>query len=182
MADHPNSTRTSQPPPGSAPPHKQALYEAVGDVIRKQAEERKAEKAAEAQRTRQGARRVSPIIVTGVAILISVGAYVAIEQPEWLFPKPLAAESREERDASLRMAMATTAQRIERYRQEHGRLPATLAAAGSTIEEITYEPNGTAVYTLRGRNGPVALTYRSSEPISAFVGSSFQVLAQRARR
>lgn len=181
MADPATSARTPQPS-GAAPSNKQALYDAVGDVIRKQAEERKAEKAAEAKRTRRETRRVSPIIVTCVAILVSVGAYVAIETPEWLFPKPLAAESSAEREASLRMGMATTAQRIERYRQQNGRLPVTLAQAGSMIEDITYERNGDANYTLRGMNGPVALTYRSSDPISVFVGNSFQVLAQRARR
>jgi hypothetical protein len=111
-----------------------------------------------------------------------VGAYVAIEQPEWLFPKPLPAETHAERDATLRMAMATTAQRIERYRQQHGRLPATLAQAGSTVEMIRYEPNGDAQYVLRGENGPVTLTYNSSEPISSFVGNSFQLLARRGRR
>lgn len=183
MADPSTTARPQpQPPPAGGTSHKQALYDAVGDVIRKQAEERKAAQAAEAERSRRKARRVSPVIVTCLAILLSVGAYVAIEQPEWLFPKPFPAESQAEREASLRMAIATTAQRIERFRQQHGRLPATLAQAGSTVEAITYERNGDAQYVLRGENGPVALTYRSTEPISSFVGNSYQLLARRGRR
>jgi hypothetical protein len=182
MADRSTTTRPQpQPPPGD-PSRKRALYDAVGDVIRKQAEERKAVHAAETERSRREARRVSPVMVTGLAILLSVGAYVAIEQPEWLFPRSLPAETQAERDATLRMAIATTAQRIERYRQQHGTLPVTLAQAGSTVEAITYKRSDDAQYTLRGENGPVTLTYQSSEPISTFVGSSFQLLARRGGR
>src|SRR3954452_6487130 len=111
MADQSASPRTPPQQSPGGPPHKQALYEAVGDVIRTQAEERKAAQAAEAARNRRETRRVSPIIVTCLAVLVSVSAYVAVEQPEWLFPKSLPAESRAEREATLRMGMATTAQR-----------------------------------------------------------------------
>jgi hypothetical protein len=168
--------------PGGPQQHKQALYDAVGDVMRKQAEERKAAQAADAARRRRPHMRVSPVIVAGVAVLVSIGAYVAIERPDWLFPTPLAAESRDEQEASLRMGIATTAQRIERFRQQSSRLPATLAEAGSRVEDVTYERTSEDAYLLRGKNGPVELSYRSSEPLSTFVGNSFQVLARRVHR
>lgn len=165
--------------PGMAP--KQALFDAAVEVMRKQSEERAAERAAEEARRRRESR-VSPVILAGLAFLLAVGLYVGVEQPDWLFPPARPTESRETREASLRIGMATTMQRIERFRLRHDRLPRTLAEAGSSPAGITYERREGEHYTLRGSNGSVRLTLNSGDSLPVFVGNSFEVLAVRSRR
>ncbi len=162
-------------------PAKQALFDAAVEVMRKQSEERAAERAAEEARRREQ-NRVSPIIVGGLAILLAVGVYVAVEQPSWLFPPARPTESREDQEASLRIGMATTMQRIERFRLMQGRLPRTLAEAGASPAGITYEMREGDRYTLRGSNGPVELTLNSGDSLPRFVGNSFRVIALRAHQ
>src|SRR5687767_13970946 len=106
-------TAASTPPPGTRPEGKQALLEAAQDVVRKQAEQRRA--ALEAERNARS--RVSPFVAVGSAIILVVLAYVAVERPAWLFPPPPVSESAELREASLRIGMASAAQRIEKFRR-----------------------------------------------------------------
>lgn len=182
---------SSTPPAGTAPSpaspsagsqaNKQALFDAAVEVMRKQAEERSAEQAAEAARRREQSR-VSPIIAAGLTIILAVGVYLAVEQPSWLFPTPPVAESREVQEASLRIGMATTAQRVERFRMAQGRLPRSLSEAGSSPNGIFYEQREGDRYVLKGVNGPVRVVLNAGDSLALFVGNSFQVLAQRARR
>jgi hypothetical protein len=149
--------------------------------MRKQAQERTAEREAEEARRREQSR-VSPIIAGGLTILLAVGVYLAVEQPSWLFPPPARVESQEQQEASLRIGMATTAQRVERFRMAQGRLPRTLAEAGSSGNGISYEQREGDRYVIRGANGAVHLVLNSSDSLALFVGNSFQVLAQRTHR
>ena len=161
--------------------NKQALFDAAVEVMRKQAAERSAEREAEAARRREQSR-VSPIIAAGLTIILAVGVYLAVEQPSWLFPTPPVAESKELQEASLRIGMATTAQRIERFRVAQGRLPRSLNEAGSSPNGIVYEQREGDRYVLKGANGPVRVVLNSGDSLALFVGNSFQVLAQRTRR
>jgi hypothetical protein len=161
--------------------NKQALFDAAIEVMRKQAEERTAEQEAEEARRREQSR-ISPIIAGGLTILLAAGVYLAVEQPDWLFPTPVVLESREAQEASLRIGMATTAQRVERFRITQGRLPRTLAEAGSSPTGITYEQREGDRYVIEGVNGPVHLRLSSGDSLAQFVGNSFQVLAQRTHR
>ncbi len=180
----PRSTSSSETAPLPASPpvggqsSKQALFDAAVEVMRKQAEEQREEEA----RRRREQSRFSPIIAAGLTILLAVGVYLAVERPTWIFPEAPLAESREVQEASLRIGMATTAQRIERFRAGQGRLPRTLSEAGSSASGIIYEPGPGNRYVLRGANGSVRLTLSSSDTLRAFVGQSFQVLSQRVRR
>jgi hypothetical protein len=167
--------------PGPAAPRpvgKQALLEAAQDVVRQQAEDRRAEQ--EAARRARG--RISPIVAVGCAIILLVVAYAAVERPVWLFPPPLPVESAEVQEASLRIGMATAAQRIERFRRARSRLPRTLAESGGSLQGIRYERIDSLTYMLRGTRGPVTLAFRSTDSLKTFVGGSFEVIARRTRR
>lgn len=174
----PTTAAQTPGPVAPKPGGKRALLEAAQEVVRRQAEQRKAELEA-AQRERS---RISPIIAVGSAIILVVVAYVAVERPTWLFPKPPVVESSEVREASLRIGMASAAQRIEKYRQTRHRLPRTLAETGGTLHGIRYERTDSLTYTLRGSSGPVALTLRSTDSLRTFVGSSFDVIGRRSGR
>jgi hypothetical protein len=175
MAERPSSAPTPTLP---TPTGKQALLEAAQEVVRKQAEDRKAELDAE----RRARSRISPLVAMGSAILLVMVAYIAVERPTWLFPHPPVPESAEVQEASLRIGMAAVAQRVERFREQRRRLPRTLAEAGSAAEHIRYERLDSLSYRLQGTRGPLTLTYRSSDSLRIFVGASFEAIARRSGR
>lgn len=174
----PTTTAPTPSPAAPRPAGKQALLEAAQEVVRKQAEQRRAELEAE----RRARSRISPIAAVGSAVILVIVAYVAVERPTWIFPKPPAVESAEVREASLRIGMASTAQRIEKFRQARRRLPRTLAETGGTLQGVRYERSDSLTYTLRGNAGEVALTFRSTDSLRTFVGGSFEVIARRSGR
>ncbi len=162
----------------SATAEKKALLEAFDSVIKSQAEQREAEQRAEEER--RGARaRGRPVLWLCAALMLFVGTYLWVEQPEWVFPSRALPESIAVREASLRIGMAGAAQHLERYRQKNGRLPATLRAAGAYDEGIDYEPIGGDGWKLVGVNGPARLTLSSDEPLARFLGNSFEVISRR---
>jgi hypothetical protein len=162
------------------PQSKQALVEAFEQVLKTQAEAREAELRAAAAR-RPARFRVRPATWVALCILLFTGAYLWVEQPEWVFPPPPLPESTAIKEASLRISLANAAQHIERYRQKHGRLPATLQDTGTLTGGITYEVGGSSTYQLQGVNGPVRLSLRSTDPLSTFLGNSFEIIARRPR-
>jgi hypothetical protein len=174
----PHSTVPTSSHPDARPSGKQALLEAAQEVVRKQA----ADRAAELEAERRARTRVSPIVAVGCAVLLVMGAYVAVERPTWIFPKPATVETQEMREASLRIGMAAAAQRIEKYRQARNRLPRTMAETGGVPHGIRYERSGAQTYTLYGSSGGVTLTLQSTDSLRTFVGSSFDIIARRTRR
>ncbi len=162
----------------SATAEKRALLEAFDTVLKSQAEQREAEQRAEEARRRARARG-RPVMWLCAALMLFVGAYLWVEQPEWIFPSQAPPESIAVKEASLRIGMAGAAQHLERYRQKNGRLPATLKAAGAYDEGIDYQPVGTDGWKLVGVNGPARLTLSSTEPLTRFLGNSFEVISRR---
>jgi len=161
----------------TASPEKKALLEAFDTVLKTQAEQREAERAAaEARRRGHGASRL--LMVICATVVLFTGVYLYVERPEWIFPTPAAPESLAVREASLRITVANAAQHIERYRKQSGRLPISLAQAGAYGTGITFERTG-AGYRLVSEMEGLRLSYDSSEPLSRFVGNSFQVIARR---
>ena len=80
----PTSEGATPSPAVPRPGGKRALLEAAQDVVRTQAEARRAELDAE----RRARARISPIVAVGCAIILLVVAYAAVERPSWLFPPP----------------------------------------------------------------------------------------------
>jgi hypothetical protein len=167
-------------PTGStATPEKKALLEAFDTVLKTKADEREAERlAAEARRRGRGTSRLLMLFCTSVLLL--AGAYVFVERPDWIFPAPPPPESLAVREASLRISVANAAQHVERYRQQNGQLPVTLAQAGAHGTAIAYD-RLTGGYRLEAEVGEVRVTYSSSESLSRFVGNSFKVISRRGK-
>ena len=167
-------------PTGStATPEKKALLEAFDTVLKTKADERESERvAAEARRRGRGASRLLLLLCTSVLLL--VGVYVFVERPDWIFPAPPPPESLAVREASLRISVANAAQHVERYRQQNGQFPGTLAQAGAHGTAIAYD-RLTGGYRLEAEVGEVRVTYNSSESLSRFVGNSFKVISRRGK-
>jgi hypothetical protein len=162
----------------SATAEKKALLEAFDNVLKSQAEQREAEQRAEERRRR--ARALGrPVMGVCCALVLFVGAYLWVERPEWVFQSPPLPESVAVKEASLRIGMAGIAQHLEHYRLKNGRLPVTLRAAGASDEGIDYETVGSDGWKLIGVNGPARLMLTSDEPLSRFLGNSFEVISRR---
>jgi hypothetical protein len=174
----PTTAASTPSPTAPRPGGKQALLEAAQEVVRKQAEDRKAELEAK----RRARSRISPIVAAGSAIMLVVVAYVAVERPTWIYPHPLIVESAEVQEASLRIGMASAVQRIEKFRQTRQRLPRTLSETGGALHGIRYERTDSLTYTLRGTSGAATLTFQSTDSLKAFVGGSFEVITRRTGR
>lgn len=170
------STPSSVP---AASSQKKALLEAFDTVLRTQAEAREAERAtAEARRRRRGASRLLIVLCTIFIVFTSV--YLYVERPDWVFPAPPEAESAAVKEASLRISMANAAQHVERYRQQTGALPGTLAQAGAHGAGMRYERTATG-YRLQGENEGLHVTFNSGESMVRFIGRSFEVISRRNR-
>lgn len=159
-------------------PEKQALIEAFENVLVADAEKR--EKEQSARPTAPPRRRMHPIAVLSLLVLVVVGAYVGIARPAWIFERGAPAEPASMQEASLRLAMAMQFQRIERFRTQSGRLPTTIDEAGPVMPGVRYQARHPDGFTLTGTNGAVTLTLQSTESLSAFVGNSYELIQGRA--
>ena len=159
---------------------KQALLEAFDNVLKQQAEEREAE-LREAAARRRDRRHIRPSLMATAVLVLMLCSYLYIERPEWLFPSAAAPESVAIREASLRIGMANAAQHLERYRQRTGKLPTTLAEAGTGVQGMSYEPVGSGAWRLVGTHAGIELTLSSQDSLPRFLGNSFEVIARRPR-
>lgn len=129
---------------------------------------------------RQGGTRWSFVGVGLLAVALT-GGWVLGTRPEWVFPPAPTVESPEVTVASMRMVLVRERQRVERYRQEHGRLPQTLAEAGGHLPNVEIAHDADGGYLLRAVEGATALELHSSETLETFLGNSLQVLLNARR-
>ena len=171
---------TGTAPVASPTSQKQALLEAFDSVLKQQAEHREAERREEAARRRRQ-NRVRPIVWVAAVFAVFLCTYLYIERPEWVFPAATPPESVAIQEASLRIGMANVAQHIERYHQRRGRLPRTLVEAGTQVEGVSYQPIDSTGWRLTGSHAGIELTLASREPLTRFLGNSFEVISRRPR-
>ena len=154
-------------------PNKQALLEAFDDVLKADAERRAEEATQPPPRT----RRVSPVLVAGLAAIAAMGGAIFATQPPWMgFPDEYV-EAPVIQDASLRLAMYQARQRVEQYRTTRGALPPTLADAGVTDPALRMTVVSGARYVIEGGSDSVRLALRSDDPVRPFLGDAFEVVA-----
>jgi len=168
------STRKASPPPPSA--EKKALLDAFDTVLKSQAEER--DRELEARRTRAASR---PLLAAAALILLGIGSYLAILQPAWVFAPQAQPETVAVQEASLKIAMASAAQHVERFRQKNGHLPESLAEAGARGDVMNYSRLGASSFRLVGDNGAAHATFTADQSLSDFLGNSYQIIARRPR-
>lgn len=167
------------PQAGQPSPEKQALIEAFDQVIKADANQK--ERVTIPQRKPRD-WPLHPVALLALLLLAGVGVGLFVTKPAWLFDRGMPVESTAMQDASLRLGMAMQYQRIERYRQANGKLPAALSDVGPPMQGITYQRAGGDRYILRGRNGGVSLEFRSGDSMRDFVGSSYTLIQGRGQR
>ena len=124
-------------------------------------------------------RTIPSYVSAGIVIALCAWAWIA--PPAWLVPRPIAAPSREYRDASARVALALHAQRIEAYRASHGRLPRSKQEVGIASDQIFYTPTDSLGFELSSHVDGEAVTYKSSQPRDRYLAEAMMALS-RARR
>ena len=127
----------------------------------------------------QPSRRIPSWVSAG--IVFAMCAWVWIAPPAWLVPQPVAAPSREYREASVRIALALHAQRIEAYRASHGRLPQAKEDVGIVGDQVAYDRADSLSYELIGRVDGQPVSYKSSQPRDRYLAEAMTALT-RARR
>ena len=158
------------PPPGR-PGDRRALLDAYQRLVKTEAD-----KKASARHPGSPPGKRYALLIVGVILTIALGAIlVRLVMQE---PAP-PVETPAIRDASLRLMLYREALHVEAYRKANGQLPKTLAEAGGGNGTVAYQlvpPDG---YSLTGTNAGQRLTYTSSEPLTSFLGNSYQVIKER---
>ena len=124
-------------------------------------------------------RRLPSYVAAGV--VCAMCAWVWIAPPAWLFPRPTPVPSREYREASLRVALALHAQRIEAYRASHGRLPRGKQEVGIVADQIVYDRGDSLAFELSAQVDGQGVSYKSSQPRDRYLAEAMIALS-RARR
>ena len=122
-----------------------------------------------------------PLILASLALLtllFTLSTFIAF--PDWVFGASPALMSAQRREASTRMAMYLTAERLLRYRDASGSLPVSLSDVGDSWNGITYTNFGGA-FLLQSRVGKENLVLHSEGDDRAFLGLSPRYLRGRER-
>src|SRR5690349_6773524 len=112
------------------------------------------------------------------ALVFGLCAWAWIAPPSWLVPPPVAAPSREYRDASARVALALHAQRIEAYRASHGRLPRNKQEVGIMSDQIDYDRTDSLAFELVTRVDGLPVSYKSSQPRDRYLAEAMTALSK----
>lgn len=154
---------------------KQALLDAAQAAVQDASEKA----ASRRNRTTSNTPRIV-LTVLGLA-LFAVGIYLLAARPVWFFTPPPEPESGQIQEASVRLMLVREASRVRRYRSEHGKLPATLAEAGSSVTALNYTPQGDSTFQLAAPWGGRAITLASTDSVGPFLGNSLKIIASRGR-
>lgn len=167
----------SHPPPtspggsgGPPSPEKRALLEAYDEALKSRPTD---------ARPRGPRRGPHPATWLSLLVLAGVLGYLWMARPDWVFHRGMPAQSAAVREASLRLAMALQYQRIARFQDSAGHLPARLADTGIPVGNLTYTPTQFGEFVLEGADSELHLTLRSGDSVAAFVGNSYDVLSRR---
>jgi hypothetical protein len=163
----------SAPPPSPNSPDRRALVKAFQDVVRTEREKQTQSSRSEVTPARRSFQR-------GMMLLAVVLAAILLSRPSWLFSSA-PQESPALREASLRVSMYVAIQRLERFRSDSGRLPASLQELGTDTTGLRYQTTAGG-YALTGTNNGLSLTYQSGTPPKEFLGDSYRQVTQRRKR
>lgn len=176
MAEPPKP-RGDRPSSASTPGQhdRQALVQAFQDVVRSEQEKR--ESLAHPAPPEAPAGR--PFWIVMFLLSVGLGALLAL-RPDWLFTTPIP-ETTQVQEASLRLRIFEEVDRVTRFKEAQGRLPATLVEAGGDSTNLQYA-QGASGYSITGRSGTRTLTYTSDTSPQDFLGNSYQIIRQRSNR
>jgi len=154
-----------QPPPPGQPSPRAQMRDAVANVMQKVAEDKKAIQAdvqAEHERKLRRGRRSGLLLFFAA---LGFGISLAYGLPRWSHPFKPPTGAAAEHDA--RRAILFAESLVERFHQEHGRVPASLEEAGVALPGIGYRltVNG---YEISARVEGRTIAYLSGDDLARF--------------
>ena len=124
-----------------------------------------------------------PVSRTGfrgfLLLLILGGAGLLAARPAWLTGPALPTEPPAIRRASATLSLAEAVGQVKSYAAAHGRLPATLDAAGVRDSAIRFRPIGAGAFEVSLAVGDTSITLRSTEPLKGPVVDAILTLQRR---
>ena len=164
-----------KPPGGGVRDSKTSLLEAAQAVVKDREERSAAER--DARMHPKVRRRLSVMTLVG-----SLGFLLVVLQPSWLAgPTKPPPETPAIAAASIRLVMLRERQRILDFIRTTGRLPATLAEAGSDVPGLGYEPGESQTFKLFAESGDSVVLLLSTDSMQTFLGNSLQVIKNRGK-
>ncbi|MBX3145535.1 MAG: hypothetical protein KF785_02095 [Gemmatimonadales bacterium] len=151
---------------------KSALYEAASAAVADQ-RNRAADGAGRGPRRGRTALRTALVV-----LLIAAGTVLAL-QPVWLVGPGLPEETPAIRTASAELALVDAVARVRSYTAQHGRLPATLDAAGVTNQAIRFTSLGSQDFEVSLPSGDSLIRLRPSSPIESIAAGAIRALQSR---
>lgn len=113
-----------------------------------------------------------------VALLVSsvLFFYLLFFSPTWIAPDPAPDITVERTEANIRWYLYTLIPKVDDFREENGRLPEDLEEIPDARPGTSYARTGPGAYRLSFQDGPVSVTYLSSEDPDAFLGDAASVV------
>lgn len=114
-----------------------------------------------------------------MATLVVILTTLTIWQPPWLFTQA-PSESPALVEASLRARVYAEILRVDRFRNNNGRLPDTLLEALGDTTGVEYEVKQ-GNYSLTGHSGGLTIVYRSDMAAKQFLGNAYALIRARPK-
>ena len=166
---------TEQQPSHSAEDQKRALLDAAQAAV---VDAR--HKAEEAHQRKGPARgRFSPLI--SAVIASAIGLYLLAARPAWFVTPPPPPDPPDIAVASARLTLVREASRVQQFQAERGRLPVSMAEAGSAVSGLHYEQLNDSGYVLRAIQGADTVSLSSRDSLPRFLGNSLGRILARGR-
>lgn len=162
--------------PGHSPEdQKRALLEAAQAAVT-DAEH----KADEARRRKQPrTSRLSPLV--SAALASGIGLYLLVVRPAWFLTPPPPPDPPAIAAASVRLTLAREASRVHQFQADSGRLPTSMAEAGSTVSGVEYQRLNDSGYVLKAVAGGEAVSLSSRDSLPLFLGNSLRLIMARGQ-
>lgn len=163
MAQHQPTSRGggSQSPYGD-----RERYDALQEVMQQHAD------TVESAQLPRDPARVRPVRTAVLAVLVVAFGVIWWKGEDWLGPTQPPPRTTIQLETGLRVAMYLQAQRIKAFQLRTGHVPDQLNDAGPPVPGILYQKLNDQTFVLEGRNGGIALTYRSDQPAGTLLGDA----------
>lgn len=159
MSESQNPDRST---PVSDSEHARIVAEVLEDQARRRAARETSDRASDDADT-------SFFVQVGLLVTGTFFFYLLFFSPAWIAPtaaEPIAAAHVEE---GLRFHMSVVARHVEAFRNEEGRLPASLEEVGGLAKEgVRYRRVDEQTFEIRALSGSTNLSYVSTQPLEEF--------------
>lgn len=159
-------------PAGASNP-KEALLEAAQAAL----EDARRKAALPGRRRGTGVRTF--LLGAGI-VLFGLSVYILATRPAWFFTPPPPPEAPAIQEASIRLMLVREAARVRLFQLRNGRLPGTLAEAGSPMRQLAYDTSD-GTFRLAAQLGARTIRLSPTDSLAAFLGQSFRTISTRGQ-